>query len=770
MKILLKTTIIFYFATICSFGFSQTKSTPKPNDANITGHVLDKNTGEHIPFVTVRIKGTTMGTVSDATGHFYLKNLPEGELTLEASFMGYKSEEITAMAVSKRTIDVSFELEEDIFTTDEVVITSNRSEILKKESSSIVNIVSPKLIESTSSNSMSDVLNYQSGLRVEFTCNNCGVPQLRINGLEGQYSQILMDGRPLFSSLASVYALEQLPVGMVERAEIIRGGGSALYGSTAIGGVVNIITKEPTRNSFRVSSNFDLIKGKTPDINTTVNASLISDNSKAGIFIFGVVRHRNPYDDNGDGFSEIPKLNGSTVGFRGFYRTSDYSKLTLEYHHMSEFRRGGNKFDLPPHETDITEQLEHQIDAGSLRFDWFSKDMKHKVSLFGAAQYINRKSYFGTGSDLNAYGKSEDVTANGGVQYNLMMKRFLFMPAEFSVGVEYDFNHLNDIMLGYNREILQETHVIGAFLQNEWKNKQWTLSLGVRMDKHNLVKNPVFSPRVSVRYTPIEGIILRTSYASGYRAPQAYQEDLHVAAVGGSVSLISLDPDLKPEYSNSVNLSIDFNKRIKTMQLGLLLEGFFTKLDDVFLLKENGFDDQGNLLLVRTNAQDGAIVAGLNVEARWSYKKLLYLTLGYTFQKSRYVEPQQWSENENLEPQKRMFRTPDHYGFLTLEYNAFKNFTASITGIYTGKMLIPHFEGYIAEDAETISSAFFDMGANVSYTVGLRPRLNITFTLGVKNIFNAYQKDFDIGEYRDAGYIYGPAMPRTYTFGIKFEM
>lgn len=85
-------------------------------------------------------------------------------------------------------------------------------------------------------------MNFQSGLRVETNCGNCGTTQLRINGLEGQYSQVLLDSRPIFSSLASVYGLEQLPVAMIERVEVIRGGGSALFGANAIGGVVNIIT------------------------------------------------------------------------------------------------------------------------------------------------------------------------------------------------------------------------------------------------------------------------------------------------------------------------------------------------------------------------------------------------------------------------------------------------------------------------------------------------------------------------------------------------
>ena len=762
-------TIVLMLSYIHPAQAQQTKK-QTTTDANITGHAIDKETHEHLPYVTIQVKGTSIGTVSDATGHFFLRHLPEGELTIVASFVGYKSVEKTINAIGKKTIDISFEMEEDMLTVEETVITSSRNEVHRKEASSIVSVISPKLIETTLSNNMSDALNYQPGLRVELSCQNCGFPQLRINGLEGQYSQILMDGRPVFSSLASVYALEQLPVGMVERAEIVRGGGSALYGSNAIGGVVNIITKEPTRNSVMVSSEMNLVKGVSPDYNTTLNASLVTNNSKAGIFIFGVLRNRNPYDDNKDGFSEIPKLNGKTIGFRGFYRTGYYSKLTLEYHHGSEFRRGGDNFDRPPHEADIAEQLEHEIDAGSFNFDWFSKNTKHRITSFVSAQHVARKSYFGVAQDLNAYGKSSDITTNTGVQYNYSMKRFLFMPSELAGGIEYNFNRLEDIMLGYDRNILQAIHIIGSFLQNEWKNKLLTLSLGVRLDKHSMMKQAVVSPRASVRYTPIEGVILRASYASGYRAPQAYQEDLHVAAVGGSVSLITIDPDLKPEYSHSVNASVDLTKKFQKSQAGLLLEGFFTRLNDVFMLEENGFDHHGNLLLNRTNAQDGAMVAGLNVEARYTFKKLLYLTAGYTFQKSEYLLPQQWSENESLEAQKRMFRTPDHYGFLTLEYNIIKNLKANISAIYTGSMLVQHFAGYVVDDTEVITPSFFDMGANVSYTVNLQSTMNIVLTLGVKNMFNSYQRDFDLGADRDSGYFYGPATPRTYTFGVKFTL
>ena len=197
-------------------------------------------------------------------------------------------------------IEMNVAIAETSFMIDNVVVTANKYETKQREVATIVNVIPPLIIESTTSNSMADVLNFQTGLRVEETCSNCGVPQIRINGLEGQYTQILMDSRPIFSSLASVYGLEQLPAGMVDRIEVIRGGGSALYGANAIAGVVNIITKEPSRNSLNISNSSAFTQQGTYDINTNMNASVVSENQKAGLFLFGVQRNRQQYDRDND--------------------------------------------------------------------------------------------------------------------------------------------------------------------------------------------------------------------------------------------------------------------------------------------------------------------------------------------------------------------------------------------------------------------------------------------------------------------------------------
>ena len=741
----------------------------KKSDAHIAGHVLDAHTKEHLSFVNVQVEGTALGCLTDESGHFYLKNLPEGELTIVFSMMGYETEKRTVTLRRDTLVEMNVAIAETSFMIDNVVVTANKYETKQREVATIVNVIPPLIIESTTSNSMADVLNFQTGLRVEETCSNCGVPQIRINGLEGQYTQILMDSRPIFSSLASVYGLEQLPAGMVDRIEVIRGGGSALYGANAIAGVVNIITKEPSRNSLNINNSSAFTQQGTYDINTNMNASVVSENQKAGLFLFGVQRNRQQYDRDNDGYSDIPLLNSTTVGFRSYFKTSDYSKITAEYHHTTEFRRGGYGIDsLQPHESPLTEQLKHNIDAATAKWDMYTADNKHFVSVYTSFQHIARDSYFGTNYNPNAYGKSTDIVSVTGAQYRFSYPCGI-MNADLSAGAEYSYNQLRDQILGYDRNTLQRVHLGGGYVQNEWKNKQWSILVGGRLEQHSLLDKPVFSPRANIRYTPIEPIILRLSYASGYRAPQIYEEDLHVGAVGGEVSLISLDENLKPEYSHSISGSIDMYKRFGKWDLNLTLEGFFTQLNDVFTLVENGHDAQGNLLLTRTNAS-GARVAGMNIEAKVGFGHLLTFQAGYTYNHSRYIEPLQWSENPNIAPQRRMFRTPDHYGYFLCNIEPVEHFHIVTNGKVTGNMLVQHFAGYVPEDEEVTTPTFFEWDIKLCYDIPLYKHYTLEINAGVKNILDQFQSDLDKGMDRDAGFIYGPATPRTFFAGINLKI
>ena len=732
----------------------------------IAGHVIVKGTEESIPFATVMILGTNRGAVSNEEGQFEFRKLAAGKYTLRVQVMGYKTQEKTITVSAEATSVVHFQMEEVSFTTDEVVVSANRNEVSRKAAPVVVNVMSAKLFETVNSTDLAKSLNFQSGLRVENNCQNCGFPQVRINGLEGPYSQILINSRPIISALSGVYGLEQIPVNMIERVEVVRGGGSALFGANAVGGTINIITKDPINNSFQVASTMSNMNGKSWEQYMGGNVSLVAKDNSYGIALYETYRNRNPYDADGDGFSELGKLNMNTFGMRAYYRPNYFSRINVEYHTTNEFRRGGNKFNLQPHEADITEQTKHIINSGGVSYDRYWGE-KHKMSVYGSIQHTDRNSYYGAQKDMNAYGKTNDLTWVVGGMYVGNMDRCLFAPATFTGGVEYQSNSLHDVMTGYHRDMQQDVRIAGGFVQNEWRLNRWTMLVGARLDKHNLIDHPIFSPRVNFLYKPSDNLQARLTYSTGFRAPQAYDEDLHVTAVGGEGVQIRLADGLREERSNSFSGSVDWSFPMGHWQSNILLEGFYTDLHHVFVLEDIGEDQNGDKIKERRNGS-GAKVYGVNLDAKVAHGREAQLQLGFTVQRSRYNRAEVWtSEGEEEQTTKRMPRTPDYYGYFTFTSAPLKNFDFSLSGTYTGKMIVPHMAGYIEKSRMEHTPQFMDLNLKLNYTIVLKDHIKMQVNGGVQNIFNSFQKDLDKGEFRDAGYFYGPTQPRTYFVGIK---
>lgn len=734
-------------------------------DAHIYGHVIDKATGEHLPYIVVMLKGTTIGVTTENTGHYMIRNVPEGTFTVEVSSVGYKTLTREVDVRKGRSYEVNFVLEEDYVQIDGVIVSATRSETTRKMSPTLVNVVGMDTYDRTNATTVAQGLSFQPGVRVENNCQNCGFQQVRINGLDGQYTQILIDSRPIFSSLAGVYGIEQLPANMVDRVEVMRGGGSALFGSSAIAGTINIITKEPVRNSAAISHTTTSIAGSSAFHSTTdINASIVSEDNKLGLAVFGQNTAKDAWDANGDGFTELSKISGQTVGFRGYVKTGLYSKVTAEYHHLEEFRRGGDNLDLPPHEAMIAEQTKHGINTGGLKFDWFSKDQNHRLNAFVSLQHIDRESYYGAGQDPNAYGKTTDLTWVGGAQYVYKMGRCIFMPSDLTVGLEYNEDYLRDNMWGYDRVTDQTVRIASAYAQNEWKNEMWGILVGGRMDKHNLIDGVIFSPRANLRFNPTENINFRASYSYGFRAPQAFDEDLHIDNVGGTVSMIVLADDLRVEKSQSVSVSADMYRSWGNWQGNLLVEGFFTDLADVFALRELGFNEEGILIKERHN-ESGARVFGGNLEGKAAWKNVFQLQAGLTVQRSGYKEARSWTDD--VEATKEMFRTPNLYGYMTASYNPVKQLTLALTGTYTGSMLVEHHAGMIDHNVTVRTPDFWDMGIKAAYDFKLYRSFSLQLNAGVQNILNSFQTDFDSGADRDSGYMYGPTLPRAFFIGVK---
>ena len=757
-----------------------TETHVKNTDANIYGHVKDSKTGEHLPYVIIHVQGTTIATTTDNTGHYYLKNLPEGTFVIEAKYMGYTTESKSVTIKRDKSLELNFTLTPVDMSLDEVVVSANRNETKRRLAPNLVNVIGGKLFDITQSTCLAQGLNFQPGVRTEDDCQNCGFTQVRINGLDGHYSQILVDSRPIFSSLNGVYGLEQIPANMIDRVEVVRGGGSALFGASAIGGTINIITKEPIRNSASFGHTFMSQGGSNSFDNiTTGNVSLVTDDNKAGVYAYGQTRTRQGYDHDGDGYTELPELDNHTFGLNSYLRLSPYSKLSLKYHGIHEFRRGGNKLDQIAHKANITEQVEHDIQGGGLTYDFFSPDEKNRLSAYFSFQVTSRKSYYGgigegTEEDMamaeKAYGTTHDLTYITGTQYVHSFDRLLFMPSDLTLGAEYNFDGLKDVILGYDRDFKQDVRIGSFFFQNEWKNKQWSFLLGGRLDKHNLIDHLIFSPRANLRFNPTENVNLRITYAGGFRAPQAFDEDLHVGVVGGERLVTVLANDLKEERSNSFSVSADMYHKFGNVQTNLLIEGFYTDLNDVFALRQlDQPDAQGNTVQERYNAY-GARVFGLNLEGKAMFTRWFTLQAGLTLQQSHYDEAIAWNDEVPEQKYKKMMRTPDAYGYFTASFTPVKNFTASIMGNYTGSMLVGHSAGSGVEKPEAVNTPeFMEVNMKLAYDFKIYKYLTLQVNGGIQNITNSYQKDFDKGWNRDSSYIYGPSMPRSYYVGVKLS-
>lgn len=784
---------IFMFIGLCLMLTQANAVEPQKRgtDASIIGHILDKKTKEHISYINVYLKGTTIGTTTDASGHYFLKDLPEGKFTVEAKFIGYKPEQQEVVIEKGKTLEINFELEEDNISLNEVVVSANRNETERRMAPTLVSILDTKTFARTNATTLSQGLNFQPGLRVENNCQNCGFTQVRMNGLDGPYSQILIDSRPIFSALTGVYGLDQIPANMIERIEIIRGGGSALFGSSAIAGTINVITKEPLRNSAELAHTITAINGTNDfENNTSFNASLVSDNQKMGIMAFGQKRERSDYDHDGDGFSELPKLQNRTLGFRSYYKTGTYSKINLEYHNMHEFRRGGDRMKNEPHDAYITEQVESNIDGGGISYNMTSPDLKHRVNLYTSAQLTNRKSYYGGGQPvsvilasgmteeeklaaidgrLNSYGTTKGVTFIVGGQYAYEFDELLFMPATLTSGLEYNNDRLED-RSGYRAEAIdQKINIKSAFLQNEWKNARWSFLVGARLDKHSLMKNAIVSPRGNVRFNPTKDINIRVSYGQGFRAPQLFDEDLHVDLAGGGHIISVRDPNLKEERSHSISTSVDWYHQFGATEVNFLVEGFHTTLKNPFTPVSEEQPD-GTTIKHIVNAS-GAKVYGVNMEGRAAYNTLVELQIGATIQKSRYDQARKWSDDDTDEvaAERRMMRTPDVYGYFVATLTPFKAFSTSLSGNYTGSMRVPHEAGVIEKNRTENSPSFFEFGLKVAYEIPLYRGSILEINGGVRNLFNEFQKDFDKGPNRASSYIYGPSMPRNFYAGVKMS-
>jgi outer membrane receptor for ferrienterochelin and colicins len=363
------------------------------------------------------------------------------------------------------------------------------------------------------------------------------------------------------------------------------------------------------------------------------------------------------------------------------------------------------------------------------------------------------------------YGNSDMNSFQLGGQLNYLIP-LLNKKNVFSIGVEYNREKVNEQIPSYNFFVNQTVTNLGAFIQSDWEiMPKVNVLTGLRIDKHSFLSNAVLSPRMAMVYKFNTNTQFRLGLGRGFRAPQAYDTDLHVAFAGGGVSRIQLYNQLVQEKSNSYSFSVNYDKPMKKIIFGGTLDGFLTELHDVFIYENKGMDSFGEIF-EKKNGQS-AIVRGASLELRANYNRIAQIEMGMTIQESYYKQPVLISNS--LPTFSSFLRTPNFYGFANLSINPSSRLMLNFNAVYTGSMHVLHLaQSDNLQDQLVQTPSFIDVSSKISYKFSVSAKaLKLEVFGGIKNMFNSYQSDFDSGKNRDSNYIYGPSLPRAIYVGLK---
>lgn len=660
----------------------------------------------------------------------------------------------------------------------EVVVTATRTLRRKIDAPVLSSVMNRRSIASLPVCALSDALSFQPGLRVEVNCQTCQYSQVRMNGLAGGYTQILFNGRPLFSGLMSLYGLEQIPAEWIERIEVVRGGGSSLYGMSAIGGTVNVMTRVPERDALTLHSQYQRIGGTADEFRAGALASIISRSRKAGVSLIYDHRRRDAWDAQGDGFSEMPTLRSDMLSAGGWWKPSDRLSVDVSLSRLGEHRYGGDLSAVRPEAAAQAEDRDHRTWMGTLSAQWQAEDGKTRIQGYMGWQRLGRRHFTGVMPEDPAaqllylkappFGGSLSQTTQTGWQLDRRLHREGQGRHWLTLGMEYLHEQVADSIPAYTYLVNQQVKDLGMFLQSDWELRPWlTLLTGVRADLHSRLPGRLpISPRLSMLLKTGNSGRIRVSYGEGFRAPQVFDADLHMAFAGGGVSRAFLAAGLRPERGRSFSVSYDADFANERRIFGYTFDFFHTRLRDVFNTVNIGQDQVGVVFEKQNGA--GAMVYGVNAEFRINLNRKIEWESALTWQRSQLDEPVEPAPG--LSAERRFLRTPERYGFARLDWSPFGRWKLGISQVMTGSMRVLHLAGGagILKDRVVDAPTFLEHHVRLSRTDKLiRDRIQLETFIGVRNLTDARQRDFDLGPHRDSNYVYGPGTPRSFFMGIR---
>ena len=691
-----------------------------------------------IPFASISVKGQSIGTASNADGFFEINDIKEGSYEFVFSAIGFKKlKKNISIQAGKNTLDVI--LEPSSYDIEQVVVTGTMKETFLSASPVKVDVVTQKFLKKIATNNVMEVIENVNGVQKQINCGVCGTNDIHINGMEGPYTLVLINGMPIMSSLSTVYGLNGIPTSLIKQIEIIKGPSSTLYGTEAVAGVINILTKDP----LDVSS-VEIESFITSHLEKNIDFAYAPKMKKVDVLLSGnYFKMDNFLDDNDDNFTDIPLSERLSLFNQLNFKRKSQKNLSLSAKYYQEDRSGGVKEwsdylrgnDSIYGESIYTDRIEL---AAS-----YELPMDEDVRIDASYNYHHQDSYYGD----TKYEAFQNIYFA-----NLIWNKSIGHNHDFISGLTYRYQTFVDSTLA---NINERKFIPAFFVQDEITlNRKWTSLLGIRTDFHD-EHGFIFSPRLNLKFKPKTYTTFRLNAGTGFRLVNLFTED-HAFLTGTREVLVV--EYLKPEESYNINLNANhifsLGRSTGTIDVDAFYTYFTNKITPNYDINPNQ--------IIYANLDGFSLSRGLAFNIQQNFEFPLSIMIGGT-----YLDV--YSINDNNTKENELF-VPSFTGVLSLSYNWNKiNTSVALTSKVTGPMSLPTFP-YPFERAEE-SPWFSQHHLQIKKVLSER----LTSFMAVKNVFNYTQEsplvDWQnpFGDDFDTSYAYGPLQSRRFLFGLSVK-
>ncbi len=677
--------------------YSQTNS--------LSGKIVEN--GNALPYANVHIKNTTLGSSSNDNGFFEIKNIPNGTFTVIVSSLGYKTKSVI-ISFNNEQVTHNFSLVYDN-SLEEIVISGTLKPVSKSASPVPVEVYSDLFFKKNPTPSIFESLQNINGIRPQLNCNVCNTGDIHINGLEGPYTFVLIDGMPIVSGLSTVYGLTGIPQALIERIEVVKGPASSIYGSEAVGGIINVITKKPLNSPSVFVDSFSSSWG---EVNSDLGLQYKVSKKISGLIGINYFNYQNIIDNNNDGFTDLTLQNRISIFNKLNFERKNSKKFSLAFRYVYEDRWGGET-------------------------NW-EKKFRGTNLVYGESIYTNRWETFGTYQLPSSENFNFQFSANGHYQDSfygtdsfdasqfiafgqLVYNKKIRKKHDILVGLAYRFTSYDDNTFATldNDGVANNpstTHLPGIFLQDEVNVSKGTkLLFGVRYDYNSLHGN-IFSPRINYKWNSKNNKdIIRLSVGNGFRVANVFTED-HAALTGARE--VIFDGELAPETSWNTNLN--YIKKIIAKKASIIIDvsAFFTNFNNRILPDY----ETDPTKIIYSNLDGYSVSQGVSLNADINFLNGLTLNIGSTLMDVSIFE-------NGIKEQQLL--TESFSGVWSISYKFKRNgFKIDYTGNAYGPMRLPRLN---PEDPRADNSPWFSI-QNIQFTKKIGA--NWEFYGGVKNLLN----------------------------------